>query len=174
MSANRDDADDRAAEVESEGELGQWVAAVRELLLVGDRAWQALACQAGLGRTDVIVLEQLHSTARAVGAAEIRERTGLTAAAVTSLTDRLEQRDLARRVRSVRDRRVVLVELTDAGRELSDAVFAPLRDLLAQDVAPSPQGELPELVVRVRCVNHTAALLEQATRAASSAGVAAP
>ena len=71
--------------------------------------------------------------------------------AVTRLIDRLEAKDLLRRVRSADDRRVVNLELTDAGRKIaaevpkiiadlanqvltgfSDAEFAQFKDLLGR------------------------------------------
>lgn len=44
---------------------------------------------------------------------------------ITMVVDHLEQRGLVRRERDTRDRRYVTVHLTDAGRELIQAVFPP-------------------------------------------------
>lgn len=45
-------------------------------------------------------------------------RMHLHPATVVGIIDRLEIRDLARRIRSTEDRRVVMVELTDAGEQI--------------------------------------------------------
>ncbi|AAK41343.1 Transcriptional regulator, marR family, putative [Saccharolobus solfataricus P2] len=47
----------------------------------------------------------------------IAEKYMLTKAGLTSIIDRLEEKELVRRVRSESDRRVIYVELTEKGRE---------------------------------------------------------
>ena len=59
-------------------------------------------------------------------ASRLAEAAGLSAAATTSLIDRLEARGFVRRVRDERDRRQVHVELTDAGRSRTWALYGPL------------------------------------------------
>ena len=54
--------------------------------------------------------------------AELARECHLDAGAMTRLLDRLETKGLCRRVRSVEDRRVVNIELTDAGREAAKAI----------------------------------------------------
>ncbi|MDO9165266.1 MAG: MarR family transcriptional regulator [Rhodoferax sp.] len=58
--------------------------------------------------------------------AELARECHLDAGAMTRLLDRLEAKDLCRRVRSVEDRRVVNIELTDAGREAARGIPAVL------------------------------------------------
>jgi DNA-binding MarR family transcriptional regulator len=62
----------------------------------------------------------------------IAERLIVTTASVTSLLDTLERRGLVERRPDVVDRRRVLVELTDSGRELVDRV---LPDVVALQTA---------------------------------------
>ena len=52
--------------------------------------------------------------------------------AVTRLIDRLESKELLRRVRSAEDRRVVNLELTDAGRKIAAEVPKIIADLANQ------------------------------------------
>jgi len=54
--------------------------------------------------------------------AELARECGLDTGAMTRLLDRLEAKDLCRRVRSVSDRRVVNIELTDEGRQAAKEV----------------------------------------------------
>ncbi|MDM0046411.1 MarR family transcriptional regulator [Variovorax dokdonensis] len=54
--------------------------------------------------------------------AELARECGLDAGAMTRLLDRLEAKNLCRRVRSVADRRVVNIELTDEGRAAAQEV----------------------------------------------------
>jgi DNA-binding MarR family transcriptional regulator len=54
--------------------------------------------------------------------AELARECHLDAGAMTRLLDRLEAKGLCRRVRSKEDRRVVHIELTDAGREAAAGI----------------------------------------------------
>lgn len=54
--------------------------------------------------------------------AELARECHLDAGAMTRLLDRLEAKGLCRRVRSLEDRRVVNIELTDAGREAARGI----------------------------------------------------
>lgn len=60
--------------------------------------------------------------------AELARWLFIDAGAMTRLLDRLEKKNLCRRVRSTADRRVVLVELTDEGQ----AAVAPVPGVLAE------------------------------------------
>jgi DNA-binding MarR family transcriptional regulator len=55
---------------------------------------------------------------------------------VTRLLDRLEQRELARRVREGTDRRVVTARLTAEGRRLLDSLEGPVAALHARQLGP--------------------------------------
>jgi DNA-binding MarR family transcriptional regulator len=76
-------------------------------------------------------------------AAEIARACQLDAGAVTRMLDRLEAKDLVRRVRSSEDRRVVKLELTDEGRRaageipqtLCKVLNAHLRGFSVEEVA---------------------------------------
>lgn len=58
--------------------------------------------------------------------AELARECQLDAGAMTRLLDRLEAKNLCRRVRSLADRRVVHIELTEAGRVAADSIPAVL------------------------------------------------
>lgn len=58
--------------------------------------------------------------------AELARECHMDAGAMTRLLDRLEAKALCRRVRSVADRRVVNIELTDAGRQAAAGIPAVL------------------------------------------------
>jgi len=60
----------------------------------------------------------------------------LDAGAMTRLLDRLEAKNLCRRIRSVEDRRVVNLELTDEGREAAKRI----PDVIAEVQAVAAQG----------------------------------
>jgi DNA-binding MarR family transcriptional regulator len=60
---------------------------------------------------------------RALRASEVVSTTMLSGASITKLTERLVELELLARKKSERDGRVVLLQLTEAGRELVDAQF---------------------------------------------------
>jgi DNA-binding MarR family transcriptional regulator len=68
-----------------------------------------------------IPLHKLH-VGKAATVAELARECLLDAGAMTRLLDRLEAKGLCRRVRSVADRRVVNIELTDEGRAAAQQV----------------------------------------------------
>jgi DNA-binding MarR family transcriptional regulator len=103
----------------------EWVGAVVGLMHSIDHAWQALSAHLGLSMNELIALEHLYFMGP-VSSPALRRRTGLSASSVTALIDRLEQRELVRRVRPRTDRRVVLVELTDTGQDKAHGLFEPL------------------------------------------------
>ncbi len=69
----------------------------------------------GLTNAQWVPLLKLHLGCGST-AAELARESDLDAGSMTRLLDRLEAKQLCRRVRSVDDRRVVNIELTDAGR----------------------------------------------------------
>jgi len=70
---------------------------------------------AGLTNAQWVPLLKLYR-GRASTAAELARQCDLDAGSMTRLLDRLEAKQLCRRIRSSDDRRVVNLELTDAGR----------------------------------------------------------
>jgi DNA-binding MarR family transcriptional regulator len=70
----------------------------------------------GLTNAQWIPLYKLH-LGHGTTAAELARECQLDAGAMTRTLDRLEAKGLVRRVRSLEDRRVVKLELTDSGRE---------------------------------------------------------
>jgi DNA-binding MarR family transcriptional regulator len=67
--------------------------------------------------------------------AELARRMFIDAGAMTRMLDRLEKKQLCKRVRSTDDRRVVQVELTPQGAEAITEVPAVLADVLNAHLA---------------------------------------
>ncbi|WP_279101979.1 MarR family winged helix-turn-helix transcriptional regulator [Gordonia bronchialis] len=106
----------------------------------------------GITRSEYDILGALARADGPIRASEVVSTTTLSGASITKLTDTLAKRDLLVRRRSERDGRVVLLELTDAGRALVDAEL-PRR--LADDeqvlaaLSPDERDDLAELLRRV-------------------------
>ncbi len=85
-------------------------------------------------------------------AAELAREYGIDASAVTRLVDRLEKRNLVRRVRSSEDRRVVRLALTPEGQSIAmrmPAIFSSVMDELLAGFTPEEVGFLKSMLRRV-------------------------
>lgn len=88
-----------------------------------------------------ILLKLAHGHAST--AADLAREMMCDSGAITRMLDRLEAKEFIQRVRSSEDRRVILVEMTDKGKQLSeqmtqvsvDAMNHHLRGFSAQEVA---------------------------------------
>jgi DNA-binding MarR family transcriptional regulator len=85
-------------------------------------------------------------------AGELARRADLTSGAMTSRLDALEREGLVRRLQDPADRRSVLVELTDKGRQKHEqamAIQAPKEALLADALTDGEKEQLNSLLRRV-------------------------
>jgi DNA-binding MarR family transcriptional regulator len=118
------------------------------------RGWQAdqelfdstVMERAGINRTDWRCLDIL-GTRGPMTAGQLAEAVRLTTGAVTGVLDRLEASGLVRRVRDTRDRRKVIVELTDDVARQGAPVYGPLIAEAAEAHAVFNADEL-ELITR--------------------------
>jgi len=95
---------------------------VRELIVASDHYRQTMAAGLRIGVGESAVLGQLlHNGPQTPSL--IAARVGLTAASTTALLDRLSGAQLVRRTGNPRDRRSVLVELTDLGRAAIEEMY---------------------------------------------------
>jgi len=84
-----------------------------------------VATRVGLNSTDLECLDLL-CLAGATTAGRLSSHTGLTSGATTAAIDRLEHAHFVVRRRDPRDRRVVLVEVVEAGAKLIYPFYRPL------------------------------------------------
>lgn len=95
----------------------------------------------GVSRSEFDVLCALARSDRPLRASEVTAETMLSGAATTKLTSRLEAIGLVRRQRLERDGRVVLLELTDGGRNLVETEFPRCLDHDRELLAGLDDGE---------------------------------
>ncbi len=110
--------------------------------------------QLGLTLSDWHVLTALRWTGAPYRrkAGWLARRADLTSGAMTSRLDALEKEGLVRRLRDPGDRRSVLVELTEKGREKHEqamAIQAPKEALLAEALTYREKEQLNDLLRRV-------------------------
>lgn len=92
------------------------------------------------------------ATGKCTTAADLAREYCIDASAVTRLLDRLEKHGLLTRERSQSDRRTVLLQLTDEGRALANAmpeIFVACANSLLRDFTPEEIGFLKSLLRRV-------------------------
>jgi MarR family 2-MHQ and catechol resistance regulon transcriptional repressor len=107
------------------------------------RVEPALAAR-GLTPTQLGVLEALLHKG-AMTHRELGRKVLTSAGNMTDVVDKLERRDLVRRVRDAADRRAVRVELTSQGRTLIEEVFPRHAADIARAMAGLPPAELRRL-----------------------------
>jgi DNA-binding MarR family transcriptional regulator len=98
-----------------------------------------LAERMGLPYNDVRALSILAEAEDSLGPVELGNRLGMRSASATELVDRLEASGHVRRVRHPRDRRRVILEITETGWHAVMAELGPLLarfDRVADDLGP--------------------------------------
>lgn len=111
---------------ENRKELAEELISLARAHEAANDAFDEVACQKlGINRTDLRCLNIVDNQGQ-MTAGRLAELSGLTTAAVTSVLDRLERSGYARRVRDLKDRRQVFVELTPLLAERGGAIWGPL------------------------------------------------
>jgi DNA-binding MarR family transcriptional regulator len=115
---------------------------------------EAVAARFGLHRTDLRCLE-IVARGGPLSAGALAGQAGLSTSAVTSVIDRVERSGNLRRVSDPRDRRRVLVEVTELGRQRGREAFSGLQhstDQLLRRYSPEELRLLGAFVEEVRSV----------------------
>jgi DNA-binding MarR family transcriptional regulator len=115
------------------------------------RARGATAANGGLTLSQYGLLEGL-TTRRQARVQDLAGDAGVTPSTATRILDALERRGVVRRARSLEDRRVVAVSLTDVGRALLEDQQEWLRGrqrAFYASLPPSEQDLAPDLLLRL-------------------------
>ena len=100
---------------------------LRKVIRAIDLHSKQLSKTAGLTGPQLIILQEIART-KGVLASKVAQEVNLSPATVTSILDRLESRELVRRVRSQEDKRRVGLFLTDQGQQALISAPQPLQD----------------------------------------------
>jgi DNA-binding MarR family transcriptional regulator len=112
-----------------------------------------------LTRTEAGVLNTLDSGPRRV--TELAELEGLAQPTMTLLVKQLERRGLVRRERQLRDGRVVLVSVTDAGRRALEQFRAEAQTALRSYLAEMSDEQVGALSTTAEALQALIALLQR-------------
>lgn len=80
-----------------------------------------------------------------LAAGEVARGVSVSQATITGVLDRLERRELVTRTRDPEDRRRVVIELTEAGREVVATSPPPLHERFVLRLAELPEAERKEI-----------------------------
>jgi MarR family 2-MHQ and catechol resistance regulon transcriptional repressor len=142
----------------AETPLKLWVILARAFDAVEQHARASIA-RFGLGTTEFGVLEVLYHKGR-LPVCEVQRRILVESSSTTYVVDKLVRRGLVRRRPSGRDRRVVLLALTPAGRRLIARIFPPHASAIRRAVGALPARQQAEAVRLLRALGKGAAALQ--------------
>jgi DNA-binding MarR family transcriptional regulator len=106
----------------------------------------------GLNLQSSNTLAVIEGAGEPITPSEISDRTLISSATMTSTLDRLERLGLVRRLPNPEDRRSVLVEVTEAGRDLCDRFLPGINALqiaVMSDLEAAERDQLLELLAKV-------------------------
>lgn len=101
--------------------------------------------QLGLTPGQVFMLHLIRDEAHC-SVSKLAEKMEVAPSAITVMLDRLESHDFVSRSRDKADRRVVLIELTEAGQEKLDQVLKVRKQIMQQCLTQIELGELESFV----------------------------
>lgn len=73
---------------------------------------------------------------------------------VTGIIDRLEQKELVNRVRNSPDRRVIKIELTEAGYKLAEHAPPAIQQKIIEGLKRLPKGEIEQIIQSLNTLTH--------------------
>lgn len=109
------------------------LARIARIASMSNHAFEAALAPEGISRAEFDVLTAIRRAHRPLRASEVTSVTLMSGASTTKIADRLVRDGLLERLKLARDARVVLLQLTDTGRELVDRVF-PIRIALDREL----------------------------------------
>jgi DNA-binding MarR family transcriptional regulator len=77
---------------------------------------------------------------------QIAKHIMVKSSTVTGIVDRLEQKGLVRRVRNSPDRRMIIIELTEAGNALAQHAPPPIQRKIVDGLEMLPKSEMEKIV----------------------------
>jgi DNA-binding MarR family transcriptional regulator len=107
------------------------IASLRALGEAMDRLDEVAAKRYGLNRTDMRALDIVGRTGP-IAPTDLARQLGFTTGGVTTVIDRLEKAGYALRRPDQKDRRRLVIEITEATKRQDQAVFAKLQRLTAE------------------------------------------
>lgn len=118
---------------ENESIIKDIVGSIRKLVRAVYLDSQKMSRQFGLTGQQSLVLRLLLSSG-SMSSADLSRLMYVTPSNITGIIDRLERKGLVERIRKEGDRRVVLINLTDAGNKLGEDIPDPIENRLINEL----------------------------------------
>lgn len=118
--------------------------ALRRIIRAVDLYSRQLSIRHSLTGPQLVCLRQLLRSG-AMTPGQLAREISLSPATISGILDRLERRGYLTRTRRPEDKRQVLVELTDSGRELVDRTPLPLHERFTRRLAELPEARQAEI-----------------------------
>lgn len=120
------------------------IVALRRVIRAVDLHSRTLAGSYGLTGPQTLILKALQNGA--MSGSELANRVSLSQGTVTDILNRLERRNLIKRCRDTRDRRRILIEVTDSGRLLLEKSPPLLQESFAERFSSLQDWEQTQLL----------------------------
>jgi len=111
--------------------LNQVLISLRRVIRATDLHSKQLVKTTGLTAPQILLLQAIRDNGD-VTIGEVEKKISLSQATVTTILDRLEKRELVKRVRSTKDKRRVHVYLTDKASEILKDAPVPLQEQFSE------------------------------------------
>ena len=131
----------------------------QQTYLLAFRHLEQVTGREGLSHSQAAALAVLSASDRALPLSHLARYLTQEAQSTTELADRLERRGLVRRTRDARDRRLVLLELTDEGRAVYDRIRPGLSEGGEQLFAGLGERDRAKMADLLAPVRESAAML---------------
>jgi len=89
-----------------------------------------------------LVIKCLHASRNPLSSAELSRKLDVTPSNITGIIDRLEEKELVRRVQKEADRRTILIQLTDKGVAFGKTLPDPIEEKLMSGLADLQPTEI--------------------------------
>ena len=118
---------------------------MRRLMQTGERYTKELNKKFSVSAPQVACLLALLDNG-SMSPSQIAKKIMVESSTVTGIIDRLEQKGLATRTRISRDRRVITIELTEAGRRLAENAPPPIQQKIVKGLRKIDEAERAQII----------------------------
>ena len=134
---------------ENQSVIKDIVSSIRKLVRAVYLDSQKMSRQFGLTGPQSIVMRLLFNNG-SMSSADLSRMMYVTPSNMTGIIDRLEKKDLVKRVRKQGDRRVTLIVLTDKGKLLSERLPDPIENKFINQLADLKNEQVQILAMAMR------------------------
>ncbi len=124
---------------------------LREINKILNRDLKREMIRLDLGLSHFYILTTLYRE-KVLSSGNLAKSLDVRNSTITSLVDRLVKLSLVKRRRDERDRRVVLVELTDKGKKLTEKLLTLRKERLKEIVKELPEEKVKEIYESIKKV----------------------